>query len=79
MDLSDVAVGNIRNNSALFSGGAIFADDSSSSLASVEYVHKAAENNIGTCFLQFGDEFTFLKVLLPVSMVRIGGELLTND
>ena len=62
LDLSGVSNGYFRRNKALFSGGAIFADDSSSSLVAIEYTHKVADNQVGPCFLQFGNELKIIEV-----------------
>ena len=62
VDLSNTGFVSIQRNSALVRGGAIFTDDSSSSVTAVEYTHKLAESALGPCFLQFGDEFEIVKV-----------------
>ena len=77
VDLSNIEVGNTWNNAALISGGAIFADDSSSSIPAIEYTHKVADDVPGPCFLQFGDEFTIVKVCSKV-MRQINSELSAN-
>ena len=71
LDLSGVTRGNFRRNRAMFSGGAIFADDTSSSVTAIEYTHQLAENNLGPCFLQFGNEFTIAQVHMACQEVNL--------
>ena len=48
--------GYFAHNRATFTGGAIYADDASSTDIYVEYVHRKAENIPAGCFIRFGDE-----------------------
>lgn len=43
-------------NKAIASGGAIYADDASTSLSAVEYNHTLAETRFNLCFARFGNE-----------------------
>lgn len=56
IDMSDVELAMFRFNNATLSGGAIYADESSSSLSQNEYNHTRAQNRFGFCFAILGNE-----------------------
>ena len=58
VDLSGVEHGFFAQNRATFTGGAMFADEASSTAIYVEYLHRRAENVAAGCFLTFGNELT---------------------
>lgn len=45
--------GMFLSNYATFSGGAIYADESSTTVTAIEYNHTLASNVLGSCFIQF--------------------------
>ena len=51
-----MTAGYFLNNRALYQGGAIFADTSSTSHLAVEYNHTLAQGLFGQCFILFGNE-----------------------
>ena len=55
--MSEVVIATFARNRATFSGGAIYADESSTSITADEYNHTLAQNRFGLCFAVFGNEF----------------------
>ena len=66
LDMTGVVSAVFAYNNATFSGGAIYADESSTSITADEYNHTLAQNRFGLCFALFGNEFN----TQPVSLVR---------
>ena len=72
VDMSDVTSANFTRNKATFAGGAIFADEASTTISSNEYTHALAQRRFGRCFLMFGNEFNLQSVSeLPISPLYI--------
>lgn len=72
VDMSDVTSANFTRNKATFAGGAIFADEASTTISSNEYTHALAQGRFGRCFLMFGNEFNLQSVSeLPISPLYI--------
>jgi len=66
--MSESTRANFTLNKATFAGGAIFADDASSSISSNEYNHTLAQGRFGQCFLVFGNEFNINSVSARISL-----------
>ena len=64
IDMSEVKQANFTGNKAVFSGGAIYADDGSTSLSADEYNHTLAAFRFNYCFARFGNE--------PGNPIRVG-------
>ena len=62
VDMSEVTSANFARNKATFAGGAIFADDASTTISSNEYNHTLAQGLFGRCFLIFGNELNIHSV-----------------
>ena len=58
VDATGVSKAHFIENIADYSGGAIFADEESSSLSANEYSHLFAQNSPGNCFILFGNEIS---------------------
>ena len=58
VDATAVVEAHFIENSAEFKGGAIYADEESTSLSANEYVHLFAQLLPGNCFILFGNEQT---------------------
>lgn len=54
--MSEVTAGYFLNNQALFTGGAIYADISSTTHLASEFNHTVAQKIFGGCYLLFGNE-----------------------
>ena len=71
IDLVRVKKAVFKGNRAVVSGGAIFADKSSTSFTANEYNHSLAENRFGFCFATFGNEARPIFAPSNVSLVRV--------
>ena len=60
--MSGVDSATFAYNNATFGGGAIYADESSTSITADEYNHTLAQSRFGFCFALFGNEFSFQPV-----------------
>ena len=58
--MTDVTAGYFLNNRALFQGGAIYADISSTTHLAIEFNHTVAQGIFGGCYLLFGNERRFI-------------------
>ena len=56
LDMSGVELAVFQSNYANLKGGAIHADESSSSFSQNEYNHTRAQNRFGFCFATLGNE-----------------------
>ncbi len=54
--MSEVENATFQSNKAISSGGAIFADDESTSINVDEYNHTLADTRFNLCFARFGNE-----------------------
>ncbi len=62
--MSDLSTGNFSFNEALFSGGALYADQSSTTITADQYNHTQAQVALGSCFIQFPSTFEHPEVLV---------------
>ena len=60
--MSEVTFANFTGNKAIFTGGAIFADDASTTLLAGEFNHSVAQARFRSCFLTFGEELRQMPV-----------------
>lgn len=71
VDMLDVELAIFRFNNATLSGGAIYADESSSSFSRNEYNHTRAQNRFGFCFATLGNEIVPDRVSLQLHAVNL--------
>ena len=55
--MGHLVVGNFTFNEARFSGGAIYADESSTTITAEQYNHTYAQVALGNCFIQLPSAF----------------------
>ena len=75
VDATAVVEAHFINNSAEYKGGAIYADQESTSLSANEYDHLFAQLLVGNCFMLFGNEQTTSSVS---SVIMFSGNIIIN-